>query len=508
MRAAAKQVTEPRLHVARTQSTDGELAPGVYASVDAERAVLCALLTNEPREKEEAAEREGAILKAIELLDESMFYREENRRVFRAMVTLRARAEPIDPITLTEQLGRAGDLETSGGREYVTYLTDAVPGWASVEHHAKIVREKWERRQLRDRGEQLVRESGGAISPSDVLSAHREVLASLNFGTSTPRIELLNIRALDKLPVQGWLIAEKLPANALAAVIGAKSQLKTFVALDIALHKALGLDWQGSATPQGAVVYLYTEGPFGARSRVNAWCKYQEHLTGMTIDRDTLPIWFIPVRVPMNDPGAVDEMLTAIKRLPAKPVLIVIDTLNRNIEGDEDGRGMTGFVAGCSRVQAALGCTVMPVHHTPYSTDERGRGHGSLDGALDTRLNVSRDADRVVVECTHQRNGPDGWQVAFEAIPIAGSLVLKSGALDGGALKGQRLSSLEVLHQQGTAKHSTWLKATELNPSSFRKARKWLLANSYVQLDKATYSLTDAGKLALSALGSPEVHRD
>jgi hypothetical protein len=450
-----------------------------------------------------------AISCTTEILREPVFYSEGHRRIYRALASLYERGDAIDPITLTEELSRAGDLEASGGRDYVSFLVDAVPTAANVEYHAKIVREKWIRRQMITAAERMLREiREPGVSTTALLRSQQESLeATLLAHAAESRIELLNVCALDKLPAQQWLIADKLPANAFAEVIGAKGVMKTFVALDIALHIALGLDWQGSATSQGAVVYLYTEGPFGARSRVNAWCKYQEHVTGMKIDRETLPIWFIPVRVPMNDPAAVDEMLAAIKRLPVVPVLIVIDTLNRNLEGDEDGKGMTGFVAGCSRVQTALCCTVMPAHHTPYSTDERGRGHGALDGALDTRLNVSRDADRVVVSCTHQRNGPDGWEVAFEAIPMAGSIVLKSGALDGGQLKGQRRSALEVLHQQGTAKHSAWLKATELNPSSFRKARKWLTANRYVQLDKATYSVSDGGRLALSALGSQEVHQ-
>ena len=140
--------------------------------------------------------------------------------------------------------------------------------------------------------------------------------------------------------------------------------------------------------------------------------------------------------------------------------------------------------------------------------EDRGRGHSSFDGALDTRLIVSRDADRVTIECTHQRNAADGWSVAFEALPIAGSLVLKPSAPDGGELKGQRRALLDALQRQGTLTYTTWLAATEIKPSSFRKARTWLLAKAYIRQEGKSYLTTDAGIQALGHQGHSEGHRD
>jgi hypothetical protein len=121
---------------------------------------------------------------------------------------------------------------------------------------------------------------------------------------------------------------------------------------------------------------------------------------------------------------------------------------------------------------------------------------------------ISRDADRVTIECTHQRNAADGWSVAFEAIPVAGSLVLKPSALDGGQLKGQRRQCLEVLHAQGTLTYSAWMAATNLKSSSFKKARTWLLAKVYVRQDGNKYTATDAGIQALGHQGHSGGHCD
>src|SRR5512134_43442 len=82
-------------------------------SNEAEQAVLGAVLLDQ-----------DAALKAAEMLDDSMFYREGHRILFRAMVTLTERAEAIDPVTLRDELTRRGDLDRAGGLEYIATLID------------------------------------------------------------------------------------------------------------------------------------------------------------------------------------------------------------------------------------------------------------------------------------------------------------------------------------------------------------------------------------------------
>jgi replicative DNA helicase len=106
-------------------------------SEEAESAVLGAMLMDQ-----------DAILRASEHVDDTMFYREGNRRIFRAMVGLSERGEVVDPLTLAEELSRRGELEASGGKEYIAFLVDAVPTSANVEYHARIVKEKALQRRL------------------------------------------------------------------------------------------------------------------------------------------------------------------------------------------------------------------------------------------------------------------------------------------------------------------------------------------------------------------------
>jgi replicative DNA helicase len=100
-----------------------------------------------------------AVARAIEVVDDSMFYREANRRVFRCMTRLFQRGEVIDPVTVGEELKKTGELESVGGLSYVAELLDAVPTAANIEYHARIVRERALLRRLIEAASQIIRRS-------------------------------------------------------------------------------------------------------------------------------------------------------------------------------------------------------------------------------------------------------------------------------------------------------------------------------------------------------------
>jgi replicative DNA helicase len=110
-----------------------------------------------------------AVDRASEVVDDTMFYREGNRRIFRAMVALSERGDVIDPLTLTEELSRRGELQASGGKDYIAFLVDAVPTAANVEYHARIVKEKALRRRLIEVSTAIVSEAFDSAAPAGEL---------------------------------------------------------------------------------------------------------------------------------------------------------------------------------------------------------------------------------------------------------------------------------------------------------------------------------------------------
>ncbi|MDX1530463.1 MAG: replicative DNA helicase, partial [Rhodothermales bacterium] len=99
-------------------------------AVDVEQSVLGACLI----------ERE-AIPKAIEILPAEAFYDGRHQRIYAAILGLFERGNPVDLVTLTEELKRRGDFEHIGGY-YLSELTTRVASAANVEYHARIIAEK------------------------------------------------------------------------------------------------------------------------------------------------------------------------------------------------------------------------------------------------------------------------------------------------------------------------------------------------------------------------------
>jgi replicative DNA helicase len=100
-----------------------------------------------------------AVAKAIEIIDDTMFYREANRRIYRAMARLFQRGQVIDPVTLSEDLQKTDELDGIGGMGYLAELLDAVPTAANIEYHARIIRERALLRRLIEASTAIIRES-------------------------------------------------------------------------------------------------------------------------------------------------------------------------------------------------------------------------------------------------------------------------------------------------------------------------------------------------------------
>lgn len=100
-------------------------------AVDVEKSVLGAMLIDKE-----------AVSKALELLDSSSFYSPVHQKLYKAMTSLFEKDEPIDAVTLVEELRRRGELNPAEDPLYVTELTMHVTSSANVEYHARIVLEK------------------------------------------------------------------------------------------------------------------------------------------------------------------------------------------------------------------------------------------------------------------------------------------------------------------------------------------------------------------------------
>ena len=160
--------------------TDLALEKGLPSNVDAERFVLGAILMQDTD------------VGKLELTPED-FSLEKHRRIFRRMKEMHDLGEPIDRVTLANELVRYNELESVDGLSYLTSLDEGLPKIFNLGAYAKIVKEKSILRQTIFRAQQLMNECLVAkTSPDDLLSTAVHDLIELNTFTSplasaTPR---------------------------------------------------------------------------------------------------------------------------------------------------------------------------------------------------------------------------------------------------------------------------------------------------------------------------------
>lgn len=106
-------------------------------SLEAETAVLGAMMLDR-----------AAIAKSVEILESDAFYREANKRIYETMLALFERGINVDIISLVDELRRRGQLEAIGGTYYLTEVNAQTPTAANIEHHARIVQERYLKRCL------------------------------------------------------------------------------------------------------------------------------------------------------------------------------------------------------------------------------------------------------------------------------------------------------------------------------------------------------------------------
>lgn len=112
-----------------------------------------------------------AVPKALEVVDESMFYRPAHKTIFRTMDKMFQRGMVVDPTTIAETLKDSGELEQAGGLEYLAEMLDAVPTAANITYHCRIVRDRAMRRRMIDVCGDAIRQAHqpGDIPTEDVL---------------------------------------------------------------------------------------------------------------------------------------------------------------------------------------------------------------------------------------------------------------------------------------------------------------------------------------------------
>ena len=143
--------SDKRKPISRIKNTPNIAAQGGKLppqAIDIEQVVLGAMML----EKE-------AVNDTIDILHEQSFYDPKHQYIFKVIKELFATTKPIDLVTVTSKLQKNGELEAAGGAAYISSLTNRVASSAHIQYHARIIAEKYIKREL-------IRVSGDIIKDS------------------------------------------------------------------------------------------------------------------------------------------------------------------------------------------------------------------------------------------------------------------------------------------------------------------------------------------------------
>ncbi len=381
-------------------------------SLEAEKSVLGACLLDE-----------DALYEVREVLKSEDFYSENHREIFSSIESLNLKSEPVDSLTVSEDLKKKKTLEAVGGRTFVMSLADQVPTTSNVSYYAKIVSEKAVlRRLIKTAGEIREHSFLEKIKPEEVLDRAEQEIFEIarqrqkSDYTALQEILFTNMETFDKLAqsegevtgvTTGFMDLDSKTAgfqkSNLIVVAARPAMGKTAFALNIALQ---------AAKKASASVLIFSlemdKEELGQRLiSIETKLEMQKLKTGNMDTRDWERIHLgmdelSEVNIHIDDtPGiSVMEMKNKCRRLKAEKGLdlIVVDYLQlMNIQGKSESRQQE--VSALSRMLKLLAremdCPVILLSQLSRAPEQR-TDHRPILSDLRESGSIEQDADMVI----------------------------------------------------------------------------------------------------------------
>lgn len=326
-------------------------------------------------------------------LEPGDFGSDANREIYRAMLTLRRRGEPLAPVTVGAELGP----RLIKVADQLAKVQDSAP-IGPLAPFARIVKEAAQRRRLEALAKQIPAMLEGGAEIAEVAEHVRQAIEE---GRATIEKTRLTFTPASDLTMRqeptSWIVKPYLETETLACLFAPSESLKTFLVVSLGLCVATGRPWHGQKVSSGPVLYLCGEARRNIGRRIAAW----ERTHGVRAET-----FFVSSgAAQILDPSGLVELDAAAQAVTAQhgaPALLIVDTLNRNFgAGDENNtQDMTRFIAALDHLRASLKCAILIVHHTGLADAGRGRGNSALRGALDFEYCITSRSGATIEERT------------------------------------------------------------------------------------------------------------
>ncbi|MBF0141445.1 MAG: AAA family ATPase [Magnetococcales bacterium] len=215
-----------------------------------------------------------------------------------------------------------------------------------------------------------------------------------------------------------WLIPKILPTNCLAMLVGDPAAGKSFLTLHWAALIATEVP-QTVYSVSGPVVYIAGEGYHGIKKRLKAWFLHHG------VSSENVPLFVSSTGTSLDTKEGLAEVEAALDKVSkeyGKPKLVIIDTLHRNMQGDENSSQDVGLaIKAADQIRVRYEAAVLVVHHSGHTDKSRGRGSSSLRAAVDVELLLSVKGNVRTLGCSKMKDSepfpPSDYELKSVILP-------------------------------------------------------------------------------------------
>ncbi|HEU5114957.1 MAG TPA: replicative DNA helicase [Candidatus Paceibacterota bacterium] len=423
-------------------------------SIEAEQALLGSVCL-----------RPEAIHEITDIVREDDFYAEKHRTIWRAMMELSQKAEPIDLLSLSSKLRDKGELDRIGGASYLSELVQLVPSASNIRHYALIVQKKSMMRKLIEAGEHITHtafEEQGELEEvidqaekslfevTNSVGSHKFLALKDTLGEAWERLERLHSTRdeIRGVPTGFKALDNKLSGfqkSDLIILAARPSVGKTSFALDIARKAAVEHNIPVGIFSLEMSSQQLVDRMLAAESRVDAW----KLRTGknLSVDHDFSRIRDAmeklskaPIYIDDQPGNNILKMRAIARRLKAEKNLglIIVDYLQlmtpvQTIKTDNVVQQVTEISRSLKNLARDLEVPVIALSQLNRAVESRGgkprlsdlRDSGSIEQDADVVMFIHREKDETgeqarsretTILIEKHRNGPTGEvQLIFDS---------------------------------------------------------------------------------------------
>jgi phage/plasmid primase-like uncharacterized protein/archaellum biogenesis ATPase FlaH len=204
-----------------------------------------------------------------------------------------------------------------------------------------------------------------------------------------------------------WLIKGILERGSMNLLFGESGAGKSLFAMDWAFCAANGKDWHNHKVKEELkTLYILGEGFRGASMRFKALSqKYSLTPKNIRLSRRSINLL---------DNKEADEVIKIVTELDFIPDIIIIDTLHRNMVGDENSsEDMAMYFKSIELLARRLNSAIVTVHHSGHGDKGRSRGSSSIKAAMDAEFCVTKNGDGITFSCTKSKDFGFGTDMGF-----------------------------------------------------------------------------------------------